>query len=150
MTASAQPELSSAAATRPDRPTAVVIVVALAIVVGCWEIGSGIYALTQDKDSRVWGGAISVVLGLLLLVSAGGAWQVRRWAWAAFMTIAVVGLTHQLLRHFVFEDPNYISMAFNTIVVLVLTPLDVQYAFGVRPPRNVDLARPTRNPLDVD
>ena len=150
MTASSQPELSSVTTPRPERPTAVLIVVVLALVVGCYGIVAGIYSLTQDDDSRVAEGAVSLALGLLLLVVAVGAWQVRRWAWAAFMTIAVVGLTHQLLREFVFEDPNYVAMAFNTIVVLVLTPLDVQYAFGVRPPRNVDLAQPTRNPLDVD
>jgi hypothetical protein len=65
------------------------------------------------------------------------------------MTWAVIGLTHQLFRHFFFDDANYVGMALNALAVFVLTPLDTQIAFGVRPPRNVDLSRPGRNPLDV-
>ena len=34
------------------------------------------------------------------------------------------------------------------LVVFALTPLDVQIAFGVRPPRNVLLAKAGRNPID--
>ena len=64
------------------------------------------------------------------------------------MTLAVVGLTHQLLRHFFYDHPSYLNLALIAVVVFALTPLDVQIAFGVRPPRNVLLAKGTRNPID--
>ena len=40
-------------------------------------------------------------------------------------------------------------MALDTVAVLVLTPLDVQIAFRVRPPRNVVLERAAGNPSDI-
>ena len=39
-------------------------------------------------------------------------------------------------------------MALDIVAVFALTPLDVQIAFRVRPPRNVVLERTTRNPVD--
>ena len=63
---------------------------------------------------------------------------------------AVIGLTHQILRYLFFEDTNYVDMAINTFAVLALSPLEVQVAFGLRHTRNVQLARPTRNPIDSD
>jgi len=54
------------------------------------------------------------------------------------------------VRYFFFDDPDYAAMAINTFAVLAMSPLEVQVAFGLRHPRNVDLARPTRNPLDRD
>jgi len=39
-------------------------------------------------------------------------------------------------------------MAINTFVVLALSPLDVQVAFGLRHTENVQLGRPSRNPVD--
>ena len=39
-------------------------------------------------------------------------------------------------------------MAIGTFAVLALSPLEVQVAFGVRHTENVQLSRPTRNPLD--
>jgi hypothetical protein len=72
----------------------------------------------------------------------------RAWAWAAFMTWAVIGLTHQILRYLFFGDTNYADMAINTLAVLALSPLDVQIAFGLRHTQDVQLDRPTRNPLD--
>jgi hypothetical protein len=135
----------------PKRPVAAAIVAALALAVGVYELVGGILTLLDaDGASPLARAIFSVVFGIALLVVAFGAWRVRPWAWTAFMAWAVVGLAHQLLRHFFFEDPNYIAMALNTIAVFLLTPLDTQVAFGVRPPRNVQLAAPTRNPLDLD
>jgi hypothetical protein len=87
---------------------------------------------------------------VLALAIGVGALRMRRWAWAAFMTWAVVGLTHQLLRHFFYNDPDYLAMALNTVAVLALTPLDVQIAFGVRRRRTIVLEGATRNRSDLD
>ena len=93
-------------------------------------------------------GVLALALGALAVVIARGALRMRSWAWSAFMTWAVVGLTHQLLRHFFYDDPNYVAMALDTIAVLALTPLEIQVAFGVRPRPNMVLERATRNPFD--
>ena len=75
--------------------------------------------------------------GLLAIAIAVEALRMRRWAWVAFMAWALLGLVHQLLRHFFYDSADYLAMALDAVAVLVLTPLDVQIAFGVRPPRNV-------------
>jgi hypothetical protein len=132
----------------PDgRPVAVTIVVALAVLAGGYFIVDGALTLDDETDKIVDGG-LAIGLGLLALVIAAGAWKMKPWAWKLFMTIAVVGLTIQILRHFAFGDPRYARMALNAFIVFALTPRDVQVAFGIRPPRNVDLTQPTRNPLD--
>jgi hypothetical protein len=66
------------------------------------------------------------------------------------MTWAVIGLTHQILRDLFFNDTSYVAMALYVIAVLALSPRDTQIAFGVRPPRNVELRAHTRNPIDRD
>jgi hypothetical protein len=98
--------------------------------------------------SRISEGAFDLALGVFALAIGRGALRMTPWAWAAFMTWAVIGLTHQLLRHFFYTDANYLSMALETVAVLALTPLDVQVAFGVRHPRNLILDRAARNHSD--
>jgi hypothetical protein len=132
------------------RPGAALVVAALACAVGIYFVVSGTLALWDADDrGQITTGVLDVVFGVALVVVAFGAFRVKRWAWVAFMTWAVVGLTTQLLRHFFFDDVNYVGMALNVISVLALTPLDTQIAFAVRPPRNIQLDRATRNPLDV-
>jgi hypothetical protein len=138
---------ASAPSTSAGRPTAVTIVVALAILAGGYFIVDGALTLSDDTDKLVDGG-LAIGLGVIALVIAFGALRMRAWAWKLFMTVAVVGLTIQILRHFAFGDPRYARMALNAFIVFALTPRDVQVAFGIRPPPNADLTQPTRNPLD--
>jgi hypothetical protein len=131
------------------RPIAVTFVGVLALTVGSYHAADGLVVLVHGGDAnKLTEGALDVALGVLAVAIAIGALRMRQWAWAAFMTWAVVGLTHQLLRHFFYGDPNYLAMALDTFAVLALTPLDVQIAFGARPPRNVVLSNATRNPVD--
>ena len=128
----------------PDRPAkrpiAVTFVAGFALLVGAYHAADGINVLVGGGDAgTLAGGAIDVALGVIAIAIAFGAWRMRRWAWAAFMTWAVVSLLNQLLRHFFYTDPSYVVMALDIVAVLVLTPLDVQIAFGVRPSRNVIL-----------
>ena len=51
-------------------------------------------------------------------------------------------------QNFFYDHPNYRSLALTALAVFALTPLDVQIAFGVRPPRNVLLEHNPRNPID--
>ena len=130
------------------RPVAVTFVGVLALVVGAYHAVDGVDVLVNGGDaSELARGAIDLALGLLAIAIAVGAWRMRRWAWAAFMTWAVVSLLHQLLRHFFYTDESYLAMALDVVAVFALTPLDVQIAFGVRPSRNVILDHTPRNPL---
>ena len=130
------------------RPIAVTLVGLLMFAVGAYNLVDGVVVLVNGGDNSVLaGGAVEIVLGLLAIGIGTGALRMRRWAWAAFMTLAVVGLTHQLLRNFFYDHPNYLNLALTSLAVFALTPLDVQIAFGVRPPRNV-LLEHTRNPID--
>jgi hypothetical protein len=131
------------------RPIAVTFVGALALLVGTYHAVDGVVVLVNGADANELAeAAFDLALGMLAIAIGGGALRMKRWAWAAFMTWAVIGLTHQLLRHFFYGNPNYLAMAVDTIAVLALTPVDVQIAFGVRPPRNVTLDHVPRNPID--
>lgn len=126
----------------------VTLVAVLAIAVAAYSLTVGALAMESGIEARLPEGIFYLVFGVGTLVAGAGAFRLRPWAWAAFMTWAVIGLTHQLLRFLFLGDPNYADMAITTFAVLALSPLEVQVAFGLRHARNVQLARPTRNPLD--
>ncbi|GEM_PF-5769371 len=123
---------------------------ALAAGVGLYSLTVGVLAVQTGQDDRLVDGIFHLAFGLGTLAAGVGAFRLRSWAWAAFMTWAVIGLTHQILRYLFLGDPNYVDMAINTFAVLAMSPLEVQVAFGLRHTQNVHLARPTRNPLDRD
>jgi hypothetical protein len=125
-------------------------VAALAAGVGLYSLTVGVLAVQTGQDDRLVDGIFHLAFGLGTLAAGVGAFRLRSWAWAAFMTWAVIGLTHQILRYLFLGDPNYVDMAINTFAVLAMSPLEVQVAFGLRHTQNVHLARPTRNPLDRD
>jgi hypothetical protein len=145
--------VTTVAATVSKRPLAVTIVAGLALLGAIYYLVSGGIALADARggdDDRLFEGIVEIAFGVFALVISLGAIGMRRWAWQAYMTWAVIGLTLQILRHFFYDGANYLGMAVNTFAVFALTPRDVQIAFGVRPPDNVDLTAPTRNPLDRD
>ncbi len=128
----------------------VTLVALLALGVAAYSLTNGVLELQTSEEDRLPNGVFHLAFGLGTLAAGIGAFALRSWAWTLFMTWAVIGLTHQILRHLLFEDPDYAAMAINTFAVLAMSPLEVQVAFGLRHPRNVELARPTRNPLDRD
>ena len=138
-------------ARRPARrPVVVTFVALLGLIVGGYHVAHAIAALLDgESSSTVAEGALDLALGLLAVAIALAALRMRRWAWVAFMTWALVGLVHQLLRHFFYDHPDYLAMALDAVAVLVLTPLDVQIAFGVRSPRNVPLEPTSRHPGEL-
>ncbi len=137
-------------ADRRKRPVSVTLVAVLALGVAVYSLAYGVIAVRSGEEDRLADGVFHLALGLGALTVGLGAFRLRPWAWAAFMTWAVIGLTHQVLRYLFLGDPNYVDMAINTFAVLALSPLDVQIAFGLRHTQDVDLVRPTRNPLDRD
>ena len=132
------------------RPMAVTLVAALAAGFAVYSLVNAGLAIESGDDDRLPDAAFNIVRGVGLLAAAVGALRLRPWGWAIFMSWAVIGLTHQILRYLFFEDPNYVDMAINTFAVLALSPLEVQIAFGLTHTRNVHLKRPTRNPVDRD
>jgi hypothetical protein len=126
----------------------VTLVAILAFAVAVYSEAYGVLAVRGGEYARLPDGVFHLVLGAGALVAGVGALRMRPWGWAAFMTWAVIGLTHQILRWGFFGHPNYVDMAVNTFAVLALSPLEVQIAFGLRHTENVQLARTTRNPLD--
>ena len=132
------------------RPVAVTIVALLALAVGGYHVAHAVSVfLDGGTSSKLAEGGFDLVLGLLAIAIAAAGLRMRSWAWVAFMAWALVGLVHQLLRHFFYADPDYLTMALDAVAVLVLTPLDVQIAFGVRPPRNVALEPTSRHPGEL-
>ncbi len=143
-----QSEQTSAPPEKPKRPSSVTFVAVLAVGYAVYSLVYGILAVQSGEHDRLADGILHLVLAPGALIAGLGAFWLRPWAWALFMTWAVIGLTNQILRSLFFEDPDYVDMAINTIAVLALSPLEVQIAFGVRHTENVQLSRATRNPLD--
>jgi hypothetical protein len=133
-------------------PLVVTTVAVLALVAAVYTFVDGVLVLrdANGDNGKLVAGALQLALGCVALGVGVGALGMRRWAWVLFMTWAVIALTAQILHHFFFSDPNYVSMAVTAFAVFAFTPLDVQVAFGIRQPPNVHLSRPTRNPLDRD
>lgn len=142
------PSTSTPAATQ--RPVAVTLVAVLALAYGIVLMARGVPTLSgADGDrSELFSGIVEIALAVVAFFIAIGAFRVRRWGWVLFMSWAVWGLTINLLRVFFFDDPQYVPLALATVIVFLLTPLDVQVAFGVRNPPNVRLDTLGRNPLD--
>ncbi len=126
----------------------VTLVAVLALGLAIYSVASGVIAIQTGDTDRIADGIFHVVLGIGALAAAVGSFRLADWGWTVLMTWAVVSLTHQILRYFFFDDPNYVDMAVSAFAVLALSPLDVQIAFGLRHTENVQLGRPTRNPVD--
>lgn len=135
---------------RRKRPLSVTLVALLALGLAAYNAVFGVIDVRSGDEDRLADGIVDLAFALGALIAGVGALLLRSWAWAAFMTWAVIGLTQQILRHLFLDDPDYLDMAINTFAVLALSPLDVQVAFGLRHTANVQLDRPTRNPLDGD
>jgi hypothetical protein len=111
----------------------VTLVGVLALAAGLYHLaGGGMTVADGASANKLAEGAFDLAFGLLALAIGRGALRMAPWAWTALMTWAVLGLTHQLLRHFFYGDESFGMLAVDTVVVLALTPLDVQVAFGVR------------------
>jgi hypothetical protein len=120
--------------TQPRRrPASVTVVGWLAFVVGVYYIVDGALALRGNPDNGALAEAATLIaLGAFAIGLGFGALRLSHWAWAALMTWAVVGLMNQLIRAFFFSDADYVAMGLDVIAVFVLTPFDIQVAFGVR------------------
>jgi len=144
-----QPPPTTAGSHEERRPTAVTFVSVVALLVGGYHIAHGVHSLVRGgSPSFVAEGVVDLALSGFAIAIGIAALRMRRWSWVALMSWALVGLVHQLLRRFFYDDPDYVTMALDTLVVLLLTPLDVQIAFGARPPRNVSLE--ARRPVELD
>jgi hypothetical protein len=73
----------------------------------------------------------------------------KRWAWIAFMGWCIFILIINFLRYRE-GAPNWLSMAFATIVVLALNQAEVQRAFGIKKAEHVQLESSSNNPLDSE
>jgi len=132
------------------RPISVTLVALLALGLAIYSVASGVIAIQDGGPDQVADGTFHIALGVAALAGAVGSFRLAAWGWTVLMTWAVVVLTHQILRYLFFDNANYADMAVGAFAVLALSPLDVQIAFGLRHTRNVQLGRPTRNPIDHD
>jgi hypothetical protein len=113
----------------------VTLVAGLALAVGAYDVGRGVLDVVDASDSSAFlAGATLVALGAAAILCGVGALNLRRWAWAALMSWAVIGLMDQLLREFFFDHPDHLALALDAFVVFALTPLGVQLSFGTRVP----------------
>jgi hypothetical protein len=124
---------TKASPRRRKRPIAVTFVGVLAVGAGVYYlIEGGLRMAHGGSGGRLAAGAVDIALGVLALAIGRGAFRAATWAWAALMTWAAFGLTHELLRHFFYSDSSYLSLAIDAAIVLAVTPLDIQVEFGVR------------------
>ena len=118
---------------RRRRPVGVTFVGLLALGAGAYYLIEAGFRIAEDgSSSRLGAGVVDVALGVVALAIGRGALRNASWAWAALMTWAAIGLGHELLRHFFYSGESYASLAVDAAIVLAITPLDIQVAFGVR------------------
>jgi len=126
---------------RRRRPVAVTFVGVLALGAGVYYlIEGGLRVAEGGSSSRLAAGMVDVALGVLALGIGLGALRFTSWAWTALMTWGAIGLTHELLRHFFYGGESYVSLAIDAAIVLAITPLDIQVAFGVRSRPGLDVS----------
>ena len=126
---------------RGKRPVAATFVGVLALGAGVYYLIEGGFRVAEGgSPSRLAAGAVDIALGVLALAIGRGALRITSWAWAALMTWAAIGLTHELLRHFFYSGESYVSLAIDAAIVLAITPLDIQVAFGVRSRPTADVS----------
>ena len=140
------------ARSRP-RPVIATFIGAIACVWGLVlvPLGAAVVAEAegQSDEAGIGAGVGLLFLGAFAFAIAYGAFRIKRWAWVAFMTWAAVGLATNLLRVFFFPaEPHYETLAISALTVFLLTPLEVQVAFGVRTARLATLDTSSRNPID--
>jgi hypothetical protein len=108
-------------------------------------VGGGVTVVEGGSASKLAEGVFDVAFGVLALAIGRGALRMAPWAWTLLMTWAVIGLTHQLLRHFFYGGERYGMLAVDTVVVFALTPLEIQVAFGVRRRPTLDVGSDARD-----
>jgi uncharacterized membrane protein len=79
---------------------------------------------------------IYTIFALLDLVAVIGLWSLARWAWTLTMLTIGVSLANLLYRYFQ-EDPLYLNMVLNVLMVFYLNQRDVQRVFLPRGEREV-------------
>lgn len=150
------------------RPTAVSFVVVLAALATCIYGIQGILAVVNsplfasrnltpllqhtnlDHTSvQFLGGVYYILVALGTLIIGWGAFRMRRWAWIAFLAWCIFVLANQILRYYA-GSPDFIAMALAVFVVLALNQAEVQAAFGIAKPTDVEseLEPLSDNPLD--
>lgn len=79
---------------------------------------------------------IYTLFALLDLVAIIGLWRLARWAWTLTMLTIGFSLANLLYRYFQ-EDPLYLNMVLNVLMVFYLNQRDVQRVFLPRGEREV-------------
>lgn len=86
--------------------------------------------LTQS-GSLMLTGLIYAFLSLSGIIVLIGFLRVKRWSWVVLMVWTAVSLTTTLLDY-LYQEPNYIVMASDTIIAFALNQADVLRIFGIR------------------
>lgn len=92
--------------------------------------------LPADADLDRAAVALSVALGVAILIAITGLWRLKRWAWVATMVLVGAGLTVGIIQYFR-EAPLYWTMITNVFIVFYLNQRDVQDGFERRRPREL-------------
>lgn len=86
--------------------------------------------LTPSGSIVISSGAYFVLAlaGIYVLI---GFLRQHHWSWVVLMGWTGISLTITMIDYF-YGEPNYLVMAFDTIIVLALNQADVQRIFGIR------------------
>ncbi len=118
-----------------QRPTGITILAILAAIGGVLYVLAGLTLLGVGAVGGVvgsgigflsgtLGGLILLVLGLVTLYVAWGAWNLQPWAWTWMAVVVVVSLVVAVLNR------QWVSAVVDAIVVYYLFRAEVKAAFG--------------------
>lgn len=138
--AAAPPASSAPAAT--GRPLGVTIIAILAAIYGVFGVFGGLLLLLGGSaigiaaGSAAFGGlaavvgAVTLVMAILMLVFAWGAWGLQPWAWTLGIVLEAIAIVLGLYNLFSGNGGAVISIALAALITYYLFQPDVRRAFG--------------------
>ena len=124
----------------PQRPTGVIVVAMLEVVMGLFYIFEGALLITSAKLIGVPAngklnadvgpfGAIIFVLGLFAILVSYGVWTRKRWAWTYAIMISALGILSNISAFFFRSTSSVLGAALAVLVIYYLTRSDVKAFF---------------------
>lgn len=127
------------------RPTGITVIAVLAAIGGVLGLLGGLALMTASSALNAIAGAagvsyplfsvsvwafIIIVLAVLELVAAFGAWTLKKWAWGLLIGLMVFGAIQNLLFIGNSASSSLIGLAINGAVLYYLFQPNIKSAFG--------------------
>lgn len=122
----------------PERPSSVVIITILEVIVGIFSISVSILLETGSKTGLVNPkliadvGAFAAIIGILgvfAFVMSYGVWTRKRWAWTYSVMVAALGILTNITAFFFGSTISVLDAGLQALLIYYLTRSNVKAFF---------------------